>query len=85
MKGDDKMDKTQKDPFYSEENMARLKKAVVDANAGVHMAEHELVDLPNEVTAAAIAEADEIAKDPSIKGYTNMEDLKAALEIQKDF
>ena len=31
------------DPFYSEENMLRLQNAVIDANAGKHMAEHELI------------------------------------------
>jgi len=30
------------DPFYSEENMKRLKQAKADADAGIHMAEHDL-------------------------------------------
>jgi len=33
------------DPFYSEENMKRLKQAIADADAGVHMAEHELIEV----------------------------------------
>ena len=38
-------------------------------------------NVPNEVTAAAIEEGRRIASDSSVKGYTNMEDLKAALEV----
>ena len=38
-------------------------------------------DIPNAITAAAIAEADKIANDPSFKGYTDMESLRAALEV----
>lgn len=38
------------------------------------------LNTPNSVTAAAIAEGRRIAHDDSVKGYTNMEDLKAALE-----
>ena len=32
------------DPFYSRDNMERLERAVADANAGVNMAEHELIE-----------------------------------------
>jgi len=39
------------------------------------------LDVPNEVTAAAIEEGRRIAADSSVKGYTNMDDLKAALEV----
>ena len=38
------------------------------------------LDTPNEVTAAAIEEGRSIAFDSSVKGYTDMDDLKAALE-----
>ncbi len=38
------------------------------------------LDVPNEITAAAIEEGRRIATDPTIKGYTSMEALKAALE-----
>ena len=38
------------------------------------------LDIPNEATAAAIEEGRRIAADSSVKGYTNMDDLKAALE-----
>ena len=34
------------------------------------------LDVPNETTKLAIEEGREIAKDPNIKGYTNMEDFK---------
>ncbi len=33
------------DPFYSKVNMERLEKAVADADAGVNMAEHELIEV----------------------------------------
>ena len=39
------------------------------------------LDVPNEVTAAAIEEGRRIASDPNVKGYTSIDDLKAALEI----
>lgn len=39
------------------------------------------LDVPNETTAAAIEEGRRIAADSRVKGYTNMDDLKAALEI----
>jgi len=38
------------------------------------------LNTPNETTQAAIEEGRRIAHDPSAKGYTNMVDLKAALE-----
>lgn len=38
------------------------------------------LDVPNEITAAAIEEGRRIASDNSVKGYTSMDDLKAALE-----
>lgn len=39
------------------------------------------LDVPNETTAAAIEEGWRIADDPDVKGYSNVDDLKAALEI----
>lgn len=39
------------------------------------------LDVPNETTVAAIEEGRRIAFDSSVKGYTNMDDLKAALEV----
>lgn len=38
------------------------------------------LDVPNEVTIAAIEEGRRIAADPSVEGYSNIDDLKAALE-----
>lgn len=38
------------------------------------------LEVPNEITAAAIEEGRRIASDPDVKGYTNMDELKAALE-----
>jgi DNA-damage-inducible protein J len=32
------------DPFYSEANMSRLRKAAADAKAGRNMTEHELIE-----------------------------------------
>ncbi|NMA04866.1 MAG: type II toxin-antitoxin system RelB/DinJ family antitoxin [Acholeplasmataceae bacterium] len=39
------------------------------------------LDVPNETTKLAIEEGREIAKDPNIKGYTNMEDFKKSLDL----
>ncbi len=39
------------------------------------------LDTPNEATIAAIEEGRRIASDPKSKGYTTMEELKAALEV----
>ena len=39
------------------------------------------LSVPNEVTAAAIKEGREIAYDKSVKGFSTMEELKAALEL----
>lgn len=38
-------------------------------------------DVPNEETAAAIEEGRRIAADSSIKGYSNIEELKSALGL----
>lgn len=38
-------------------------------------------EIPNSITEAALAEADEKTKSPSFKGYKDMESLKAALEL----
>lgn len=37
------------------------------------------VDVPNEVTKSAIEEGRRIASDKSVKGYSSMDELKAAL------
>ncbi len=39
------------------------------------------LDVPNATTVAAIEEGRRIAADSDVKGYNNMEDLKAALEV----
>ena len=39
------------------------------------------LDIPNETTAAAIAEGRALMHDKTAKGYTNMDDLRAALEV----
>ena len=39
------------------------------------------LDVPNEMTAAAIAEGRALMHDKNAKGYTNMDELRAALEI----
>lgn len=38
------------------------------------------LNVPNDVTAAAVEEGRRIASDSSVKGYSSMEALKAALE-----
>jgi len=35
-------------PFYSEENMNRLRKAIADADAGRNMTEHELIEVDDD-------------------------------------
>lgn len=39
------------------------------------------LNVPNETTAAAIEEGRKIARDASVKGYSSMQDLRAALDI----
>ena len=39
------------------------------------------LNVPNETTAAAIEEGRKIACDASVKGYSSMQDLRAALDI----
>lgn len=39
------------------------------------------LDVPNELTAAAIEEGRRLASDRSVKGYTTLDELKAALEV----
>lgn len=39
------------------------------------------LDIPNEATAAAIAEGRKLAYDKSVTGYKNLSDLRAALDL----
>lgn len=39
------------------------------------------LDIPNEVTAAAIEEGRKMINDPSAPKYSNMDDLKSALDL----
>ena len=39
------------------------------------------LDVPNQATAAAIEEGRALMHDKNAKGYTNMDDLRAALEV----
>ena len=39
------------------------------------------LEVPNDVTAAAIEAGRRIASDPDVKGYTDINELKAALEL----
>jgi len=36
------------DPFYSEANMTRLRRAIEDANAGINMTAHELIEVEDD-------------------------------------
>lgn len=36
------------DPFYSESNMAHLRKVITEAKAGINMHEHELIEVEDE-------------------------------------
>lgn len=39
------------------------------------------LDVPNELTAAAIEEGRRLASDRSVRGYSNIDELRAALEV----
>lgn len=39
------------------------------------------LDMPNEITVAAIEEGRKLAKDKSVKGYSSIDELKESLEI----
>ncbi len=39
------------------------------------------LDVPNKITVSAIEEGRKIAYDDGVEGYSNMDDLKAALDI----
>ena len=39
------------------------------------------LDIPNAATSAAIKEGKKIASDKKVKGYSNMKDLRKALEV----
>ena len=39
------------------------------------------LDMPNEITIAAIEEGRKLAKDKSVKGYSSIDELKESLEI----
>ena len=39
------------------------------------------MEKPNQATIAAIKEGRQIASDPTVKGYHNLDDLKAALDV----
>jgi len=36
------------DPFYSEVNQARLRRAIADMDAGINVAEHELIEVDDD-------------------------------------
>lgn len=80
----DKDIKEQADKIYSELGMNMT--TAINMFLRTTIREHGIpfalkLDVPNEVTAAAIEEGRRIASDSSVKGYTNMDDLRAALEV----
>ena len=80
----DKDIKDQADKIYSELGMNMT--TAINMFLRTTIREHGIpfslkLDVPNEVTAAAIEEGRRIASDSSVKGYTNMDDLRAALEV----
>lgn len=79
----DKDIKDQADRIYSELGMNMT--TAINMFLRTTIREHGIpfslkLDVPNEVTAAAIEEGRHLASDSSAKGYTNMDDLRAALE-----
>ncbi len=80
----DKDIKEQADRIYSELGMNMT--TAINIFLRTTIREHGIpfalkLDVPNEVTAAAIEEGRRIASDRSVKGYTDMDELKAALEL----
>ena len=80
----DKDVKEQADQIYSELGISMT--AAINMFLRTTIREHGIpfalkLDVPNEVTAAAIEEGRRIASDSSVKGYTNIDDLRAALEV----
>ena len=80
----DKEIKDQADAIFSELGLTMTTAVNMFLRAAVR--EHGIpfalkVDVPNEITAAAIEEGRRIASDSSVKGYSTIEDLKAALEV----
>lgn len=79
----DKDIKDQADRIYSELGMNMT--TAINMFLRTTIREHGIpfslkLDVLNEVTAAAIEEGRHLASDSSVKGYTNMDDLRAALE-----
>ena len=80
----DKEIKDQADAIFSELGLTMTTAVNMFLRAAVR--EHGIpfalkLDVPNEVTAAAIEEGRRIASDSSVKGYSTIEDLKTALEV----
>ena len=80
----DKDIKDQADAIFSELGLTMTTAVNMFLRAAVR--EHGIpfalkVDVPNEITIAAIEEGRRIASDSSVKGYSTIEDLKAALEV----
>ena len=80
----DKEIKDQADAIFSELGLTMTTAVNMFLRAAVR--EHGIpfalkVDVPNEITVAAIEEGRRIASDSSVKGYSTIEDLKAALEV----
>ena len=80
----DKEIKDQADAIFSELGLTMTTAVNMFLRAAVR--EHGIpfalkVDVPNEITVAAIEEGRRIASDSSVKGYSTIEDLKSALEV----
>ena len=80
----DKDIKDQADQIYSELGMNMT--TAINMFLRTTIREHGIpfslkLDVPNEMTVAAIEEGRRIASDSSVKGYSNMNDLRAALEV----
>ena len=80
----DKEIKDQADAIFSELGLTMTTAVNMFLRAAVR--EHGIpfalkLDVPNEITVAAIEEGRRIASDSSVKGYSSIEDLKAALEV----
>ena len=75
--------KTQAEAIFSEIGLTMT--AAINIFLRASIREHGMpfpltIDTPSNITKAAIEEGRRIAKDSTLKGYTDMADLKAALE-----
>lgn len=76
--------KTQADHFFAELGMDISTAFIIFARQALREGKIPFeisLNTPNKKTIAAMLEAERIAKDPSVKGYANMDDLVSDLKV----